>query len=135
MHASLVGTTGLHLIGLHLIGFASHTRASYTRASYKCASHRYTSYGCASHRHTSLIGMHLSKARISYITMRAPPWLSHCVEKGVVRKGCLKRVSQSLILSLGAQLNLYEPASSNRNAAYSQHTTSFSYEDLTICHP
>jgi hypothetical protein len=27
-----------------------------------------------------------------YITVRAPLWLSHCGEKGVARKGCLKRV-------------------------------------------
>jgi hypothetical protein len=27
--------------------------------------------------------------------MRAPLWLSHCGEKGVVRKGCLKRVVPS----------------------------------------
>ena len=42
-----------------------------------------------------LTGVHLSQARISHITRGAPPWLSHCGEKGVARNGCLKRVVTS----------------------------------------
>jgi hypothetical protein len=40
-----------------------------------------------------------------YITVCAPLWLSHCGEKGVVRKGCLKRVvpSQSGLNSLAPE--------------------------------
>ena len=72
---------------------ASYRRASYRRASHMRASHRRTSYSRASYRRASLTGMHLSQARISHITTRAPLWLSHCgvavFEKGGPESACI----------------------------------------------
>jgi hypothetical protein len=41
-----------------------------------------------------------------YITVRAPLWLSHCGEKGVARKGCLKRAVPSHSVDDEAKLRL-----------------------------
>jgi uncharacterized protein YjbI with pentapeptide repeats len=92
VHLTAVHLTGVHLTGVHLTGV--HLTGVSLRGVHFIGIH--------------LTGMHLSQACVSYITMRAPLWLSHCGEKGVVRNGCLKRVvpSHSDYIDYDGQSNL-----------------------------